>query len=216
MIRLERVTKRYRTSTHRRLVLDDVTTVFDSSICYGLLGHNGAGKSTLLRIIAGSELPNSGRVVRGARISWPLGFAGGFHPEMTGRENLVFLANVYGASSRAVTDFVVDFAELGEYLDAPVGTFSSGMQARLAFAVSMAIDFECYLVDEITAVGDARFQQRCANAFAQRRKRSGMIMASHDVATMKAYCSAGFVLANGKLIDFDDIDEAIEFYKRSV
>jgi capsular polysaccharide transport system ATP-binding protein len=216
MIRLERVTKRYRTSTYRKVVLDDISTQFDSSICYGVLGHNGAGKSTLLRIIAGSEFPNSGRVTRSARISWPLGFAGGFHPQMTGRENIVFLAQVYGASSRAVTDFVTDFAELGEYLDAPVSTYSSGMQARLAFGVSMAIDFDCYLVDEITAVGDARFQLRCANAFAGRRKRSGMIMVSHDIVTMKAYCSAGFVLANGKLIPFVDIDDAIEFYKRSV
>jgi capsular polysaccharide transport system ATP-binding protein len=216
MIQLNRVTKRYRGATHPKLVLDDVSVSFDSRICYGLLGYNGSGKSTLLRIIAGSELPNAGSVVRKARISWPLGFAGGFHPQMTGRENIVFLCQVYGVSARSVTEFVADFAELGDYLNAPVRTYSSGMQARLAFGVSMAIDFDCYLVDEITSVGDARFQQRCANAFAERRKRSGMIMVSHDIATVRSYCTAGFVLSDAKLLYFADIDDAVEFHKRNV
>ena len=216
MIRLDRITKSYKTSARRKIVLDDVSIAFDPTACYGLLGHNGAGKSTLLRIIAGSELPNAGRVTRNARISWPLGFAGGFHPLMTGQENNAFLAQVYGASPRTVTQFVADFAELGDYLNAPVSTYSSGMQARLAFGLSMAIDFDCYLIDEITAVGDARFQQRCANAFAERRKRSGMIMVSHDIATVKAYCTAGAVLHKGKLLPFQNIDDAIEFYKQII
>jgi hypothetical protein len=138
-----------------------VSTVFDTSRSYGLLGVNGAGKTTTLRLIAGTELPNSGTVRRSVRVSWPLGFAGGFHPLMSGRENVHFVARVYGADVRRVTNFVEDFAELGEYIDLPFKTYSSGMMARLAFGLSMAIEFDVYLVDEITAVGDARFQNRC-------------------------------------------------------
>ena len=149
------------------------------------MGVNGAGKSTTMRLIAGTELPNSGRVRRDVRVSWPLGFAGGFHPLMTGRENVKFVARIYGADVRKTLDFVEDFSEIGDYIDAPVKTYSSGMMARLSFGLSMAIDFECYLIDEITAVGDARFQARCVGTFAERRKRADIIMVSHSMETIK-------------------------------
>jgi capsular polysaccharide transport system ATP-binding protein len=216
MIRLSRVSKSYRTENHRKVVLDDVTYSFDTRYTYGIFGSNGAGKSTLLRLIGGTQLPDSGQIFRDLRISWPLGFGGGFHPLMTGRENLKFVSRIYGANLRRVIDFVEYFSELGNYLDMPVGTYSSGMGARLAFGLSMAIDFDCYLVDEITAVGDARFGLRCRQAFDEKRGRSSMIMVSHDIGTIKAYCDRGLVLYRGKLVAFGQLDDAIEFYRKNL
>jgi capsular polysaccharide transport system ATP-binding protein len=214
MIQLNNVFKFYRTEGHTKIVLDHVSTVFDTSRSYGLLGVNGAGKSTMLRLIAGTELPNSGSVRRSVRVSWPLGFAGGFHPAMTGRENVSFVARVYGADIRKVIAFVEEFAELGDYIDIPVKTYSTGMMARVAFALSMAIEFDVYLIDEITGVGDVRFQTRCQQAFAERRKNAGLIVVSHSMQTIKDYCDCGGVLVEGQLIMFDSPDKAIEMYNR--
>jgi capsular polysaccharide transport system ATP-binding protein len=213
MIRLDGVTKVYRTWNQRTVVLNDVSVVLDTRKSYGVLGLNGAGKSTLLRLIAGTEMPTRGSVTRRGRISWPLGFAGGFHPKMTGRDNIAFISRAYGADIPSTIEFVDDFSELGSFLDAPVRTYSSGMQARLAFGMSMAINFDCYLIDEITAVGDARFQLRCVQAFDERRQRSGIIMASHGIGTIKEYCQHGIVMYNKKIVVFEYVDEAIEFYK---
>jgi capsular polysaccharide transport system ATP-binding protein len=147
-------------------------------------------------------------------VSWPLGFSGGFHPLMTGRENVKFVARAYGADCRKTLDFVEDFSELGDYLDVPIKTYSSGMGARLAFGVSMAIEFDCYLIDEITAVGDARFQARCKQAFDQRRKNADLIVVSHSMGTIKDYCDHGAVLVDGQMMMFDSVDGAIEVYNR--
>jgi capsular polysaccharide transport system ATP-binding protein len=214
MIHLDRIFKFYRTEGFVKIVLDHVSTIFEPGRSYGLLGVNGAGKSTTLRLIAGTELPNAGRIHRSVRVSWPLGFGGGFHPLMTGRENVKFVSRVYGADIRKTLDFVEDFSELGDYIDAPVKTYSSGMMARLAFGVSMAIEFECYLVDEITAVGDARFQARCQQVFEQRRKNADLIVVSHSMGTIKDYCDRGAVLVDGQMIMFSSVDNAIETYNR--
>jgi capsular polysaccharide transport system ATP-binding protein len=214
MIQFENVFKFYKTDRHVKVVLDHVSTVFENGSSYALLGVNGAGKSTTLRLIAGTELPNAGRIRRTTRVSWPLGFGIGFHPLMTGRDNVHFVARIYGADPRKVAGFVEDFSELGDYLDAPVRTYSSGMSARLAFGLSMAIEFDCYLVDEITAVGDVRFQERCAEAFAQRRKYADVIVVSHSMATVKSYCRRGAVLVDGHLMMFGDVDQAIDVYNK--
>jgi capsular polysaccharide transport system ATP-binding protein len=214
MIQLNNVFKFYKTQQHIKVVLDHVSTVFESGWSYGLLGVNGAGKSTTMRLLAGTELPNSGKVRRSVRVSWPLGFAGGFHPLMTGRDNLRFVARIYGQNVRKVSEFVEDFSELGDYLEAPVKTYSSGMMARLAFGLSMAIEFDCYLIDEVTAVGDARFQRRCQEAFARRRKNADLIVVSHSIETIKSYCDRGGVLVDGRLIMFASVDQAIEMYNR--
>jgi len=214
MIKLDEVFKFYRTEGHVKIVLDHATTVFQGGRSYGLLGVNGAGKSTTLRLIAGTELPNSGKIRRSVRVSWPLGFAGGFHYLMTGRENVKFVARIYGADVRKVMLFVEDFSELGDYMDVAVKTYSSGMMARLAFGVSMAIDFDCYLIDEITAVGDTRFQMRCKNAFDAKRKNADLIVVSHSMGTIKDYCDSGAVLVDGQLMMFDSVDKAIEIYNR--
>ena len=214
MIQLDRVFKFYRTEGHVKIVLDHVSGVFQAGRSYGLLGVNGAGKSTMMRMIAGTELPNSGRIRRSVRVSWPLGFSAGFHPMMTGRENVKFVARAYGADIRQVIEFVEDFSELGDYMDVPIKTYSSGMSARLAFGLSMAIEFDCYLIDEVIAVGDARFQARCKAAFEARRKNSDLIVVSHSMATIKTYCNQGAVLVDGQMLMFESIDKAIEVYNR--
>jgi capsular polysaccharide transport system ATP-binding protein len=214
MIQFSDVFKFYKTDHHAKIILDHVSAVFETGWSYGLLGVNGAGKSTSLRLIAGIELPNEGRIRRTTRISWPLGFATALHPLMTGRENVKFVARAYGEDVRRALRFVEDFAEIGHYIDAPVKTYSSGMMARLAFGLSMAIEFETYLIDEITAVGDARFQARCQEAFNQRRKQADLIMVSHSMGTIKDYCERGAVLVDGQLLMFNDVDKAIEVYNR--
>lgn len=214
MITLDRVFKFYSVHGKTKIILDHVSTEFRAGYNYAIIGINGAGKSTLMRVIAGSELPNSGRVKRSVRVSWPLGFAGGLHPNLTGRENVAFVARAYGQSVRSVIDYVEDFAEVGAYIDAPVKTYSSGMIQRVAFGLSMAIDFECYLIDEVMAVGDARFQKRCNEEFAKRRSRADIIMISHSMGSLQDYCNRAMVLAHGKLHEFQAVDHAIELYNK--
>jgi capsular polysaccharide transport system ATP-binding protein len=214
MIKFDNVLKFYKIHRHRKIVLNYISINLEPGISYGIMGVNGAGKSTFMRLIAGTELPNSGRIQRSVRVSWPLGFSGGFHPNLTGRENIQFLARVYGTSPRDVVDFVEDFAEIGPYIDAPVKTYSTGMAARVAFGLSMAINFECYLIDEVMAVGDARFRARCKVEFDKRKATSDVIMISHSLATIREYCDRGIVLADGQLHYFHDVDDAIELYNR--
>jgi capsular polysaccharide transport system ATP-binding protein len=214
MIHLDRVFKFYSTYGFVKIVLDHVSTVFEAGRSYGLMGVNGAGKSTTIRLLAGTELPNAGRIRRSVRVSWPLAFSNGFHSLMTGRENVKFVARAYGADVRKTLNFVEDFSELGDYLDVRIDAYSSGMAARLAYGVSMAIEFDCYLIDETLAVGDARFQARCKEVFDRRRKNADLIVVSHSVGTIKEYCDRGAVLVDGQMIMFNSVDGAIETYNR--
>ena len=214
MIALEGVAKAYRTRSGRRTVLDNANAVFGAGHNFGILGVNGAGKSTLIRLLAGSEQPDRGIVRRGARVSFPLGFGGTFHGALSGRENAAFLARVYGARRRTMIDYVADFSELDEYFDMPVNTYSAGMRARLAFAACLAIDFDVYLIDEVTEIGDQRFRRKCAEAFRQRMARSDIILATHNPQTLRQYCDRGAVLADGALFLYDDIGAALSRYHR--
>lgn len=210
MIELDGVSKSYRSGMSRRVVLDEVSLAIPGGRSLGVLGANGAGKSTLIRLLSGVEPPDRGRVVRRARVSFPLGFGGTFDRHLTGRENVVFLARIYGADVRRVLRYVEDFAELGDYFRMPVGTYSSGMLAKLAFGTCLAIDFDVYLIDEVIAVGDARFQARCQSAFEARMSRADIIMVSHSYQTIRTYCDAGAVLSDGRLTLFDDLGAAID------
>jgi capsular polysaccharide transport system ATP-binding protein len=214
MIRLENVTKYYNTAGHRRYILRKQNINFLAGQSYGLLGVNGAGKSTTMRLIAGAELPNRGTIRRNVRVSWPLGFANGFNNQLSGKENLKFVARAYGEDYHRVLRFVTEFAEIGSYINEPLKTYSSGMGARFAFGLSMAIEFDCYLVDEITAVGDANFQRRCRDAFRQRRENSDVIMISHDMDTIKDYCDVAIVLIDGHMVQFDNVEDGIAAYMR--
>jgi capsular polysaccharide transport system ATP-binding protein len=217
MIALDRVHKAYRTLEGHRIVLNGASLQIPQGRGLGVLGANGAGKSTLMRLLAGTERPDAGRITRGGRsVSFPLGFSGTMHPKLSGLENVVFLARLYGVNEYEAAGYVADFAELGEYFRMPVETYSSGMLARLAFGACLAIQFDVYLIDEVTAVGDARFRARCLDAFRQRMDRADVIMASHDYETMRAYCDTGAVLSNGRLTLFDELEDAIDHHARSM
>lgn len=216
MIALHGVCKSYRTRARRKTVLDNVNAVFDSGHNFGILGVNGAGKSTLIRLLAGSEPPDRGIVRRYARVSFPLGFGGTFHGALSGRENVAFIARIYGAAIGATIDYVEAFSELDEYFEMPVNTYSAGMRARLAFAACLAIDFDVYLIDEVTEIGDQRFRRKCADAFRERMSRSDIILVTHNVQTIRQYCDKGAVLADGELAIYDDIGTALGQYHRLV
>jgi capsular polysaccharide transport system ATP-binding protein len=212
MIHLENVVKWYRLREGHKVVLRNLTAIFRNTNV-AILGANGAGKSTLLRLIAGTELPDSGTIRRQGRISWPLGFAGSFNGSLSGAENIRFVARIYGEDTERVLDFVAAFSELGEFFHMPVSSYSSGMRARLAFGVSMAVAFDYYLVDEITAVGDDKFRQKCLTTFKEKLAHSSIIMISHSKATLKQYCQVGAVLHEGELTFCDDLDEAIALHE---
>jgi capsular polysaccharide transport system ATP-binding protein len=209
MIALSGVSKFYRMRSGHKTVLDNVSADFVSGHNFGIIGGNGTGKSTLLRLLAGSELPDRGTIRRDVRVSFPLGFGGIFHGKLSGRENISFLARLYGAPVRATCEYVAAFAELGEYFAMPVDTYSAGMRARLGFAACLAIDFDVFLIDEVTEIGDRHFRRKCAEAFRERMRHADIILVTHNVATIRQYCDRGAVLANGVLTLYDDIDTAL-------
>ncbi len=214
MIEFRNVTKSYElTGGNRNTILDNISFTFPEKKNIGVLGVNGAGKSTLLRLIAGSEYPNKGRIIRKGKYSWPLGFSGSFHPTLSGIENLRFACRIYDVDIKYVTDFVKDFSELGKYIEEPIKSYSSGMRSRLAFALSMAIDFDVYLVDEIMGVGDQGFQKKCHDAFTAKREKSSVIMVSHSMATIRDYSDVAILLTGQNLEIYDDVDEAIGIYE---
>jgi len=215
MIRLENVVKSYPSRFGRQTILKDISTVFAKGRNTAIIGGNGAGKSTLMRLLSGAELPDSGRIVREASISWPLGFRGGLHGSLSGRENLAFIARIYGRSHAELIDFVEDFADIGKYMREPVSTYSSGMRARLSFGISMAIQFDFYLIDEIIAVGDAAFKRKCKVVLNERLAKSTVVMVSHSAPIMKEFCSHGIVLEGGRLCEFASLDDAIQHYESS-
>ena len=213
MIELIDITKQYLVGRKRKTVLRNVNACIKPGRNLGILGQNGAGKSTMLRLIGGAELPTSGKVRRAARVSWPIGFGGGFHGSLTGRENLNFICRIYDVPVVNVRAFVEEFSGLGDYMNMPVNTYSSGMKAKLAFGLSMAIDFDFYLIDEVTAVGDASFQKKSKAEFDKRKDRSTLLVVSHSISTIRAHCEDVAVLHDGDLQFFDDMDEGIGFYE---
>jgi capsular polysaccharide transport system ATP-binding protein len=212
MITLIDVRKQYPIPNGVKTILGDVSIKLPKRNI-AILGENGAGKSTMLRLIAGSEQPDAGEIHRHVRVSFPLGFAGSFNGSLTGFENCRFVARIYGEDTDRVLEYVREFSQLGEHLSMPVRTYSSGMRARLAFGVSLAIDFECYLVDEITAVGDSRFQRLSKTAFKSKLERANLIMVSHSNGTLRDYCDMGAVLHEGQLTLYDDIKDAIDHHE---
>ncbi len=209
VIRFENLTKSFRVRGERKVVIDNLNLTLPTGKSLALLGRNGAGKSTLLEMIAGIMAPDSGRIVSDGTISWPVGFAGSFHGELTGAQNVRFIARIYGVDTRGLCDFVEDFAELGRHFHMPVRSYSSGMRSRLTFGASMGIHFDTYLVDEVTAVGDAVFRRKSQAVFAERMKYSSAIMVNHSMRQVRQFCDAGIVLENGQMQYFDDLDEAI-------
>lgn len=216
MIMLESVTKSYRTSSgQKKYVLNNVSAEFPTGKNVGVLGNNGAGKSTLIRMLSGVELPNSGNIWRDGMVSFPLGFASVFHPDMTGRENVEFIARLYTDSVQEIVTYVKNFADLGDYFDAPARVYSSGMLSKLAFGACLAVDFDVYLIDEITEVGDQYFRKKALNAFYERASRSDIILVSHNIHTIREYCDIGAILEDGYLKIYDNLESAISEFETS-
>ncbi|SMX46935.1 ABC transporter ATP-binding protein [Actibacterium lipolyticum] len=216
MIRFENLTKVFRLGGKRKVIAENINLTLPSGQSVGLLGRNGAGKSTLLKMIAGTMDPTSGRIVSSGTISWPVGFAGSFHGELTGAQNARFIARIYGVDTDELSDFVEGFAGLGMHYKLPFRTYSAGMKSRLAFGVSMAIPFDTYLVDEVTSVGDASFRKRSSEVFRARMENAGAIVVSHGMGQIRELCDAAIVLENGKLDYFEDVEEAIAQHNKNM
>jgi capsular polysaccharide transport system ATP-binding protein len=214
MIELCRITKIYPTRGGHHTVLDGIDLTIREGEKIGILGRNGAGKSTLIRILSGAERHTRGQVRRGMSISWPLAFGGAFQGSLTGLDNLKFICRVYGVDHRDKLHYVEDFSELGKYMREPVKTYSSGMRARLAFAISMAVEFDCFLIDEIISVGDARFHQKCQHELFEKRKDRAMIIVSHEAHNIREHCNRFCVLRQGILHEHPDADSAYDFYNQ--
>jgi len=216
LIALHNVSKQYPMREGMRTVLQNVNLKVRPGEKLGILGRNGSGKSTLIRLIGGAEKPSSGHITRGMRVSWPLALISGFGGSLTGRDSLRLVCRIYGVEWRDKLDFVLDFTELGRYFDEPVQSYSHGMMARLAFAVSMVIDFDCFLIDEVVAVGDSTFTERCNLELFGKRGHKAMVIVSHSEAFIRAHCDHAAVLVNGQLHSFDTNEQAFAFYQASL
>lgn len=215
MIVLDNVYKSYPTRTGRKVILGGFSGRFAPGVNVGILGHNGAGKSTLFRMISGAEAPDAGTITRTGTVSWPLGFSGGLHNTLSGRENLRFICDIYAQPFRRTLAFVEEFSELGQYLDMPVKSYSSGMKARLAFGASMALNFDYYLIDEVVAVGDSAFRRKSKKVLSERLKSSSVVLVSHSAQMLREFCDVGGVLHRGQLTFYPTIEEAIAAHEQN-
>ncbi len=212
MIRLENVRKDYSTRNGPVSVLKSIDLTVNPSERVGILGRNGAGKSTVIRLISGAEQPTSGSITRTMSVSWPLAFGGAFQSGLTGLDNLRFICRIYGTDPADKEDFVQEFSELGTYLREPVKNYSAGMRGRLAFAISMVVEFDCFLIDEIVAVGDAKFHEKCQEELFVKRAERAMIIVSHDAHYIRDHCDRAVVLSAGSMHHFDNINDSYDFY----
>ena len=215
MIQLDNIVKHYQTRQGASTVLNGVSLQVKRGEKIGILGRNGSGKSTLIRLISGAERPTSGTITRGMSVSWPLAFGGAFQGTLTGLDNLRFICRVYGTGAEDKIHYVQEFSELGKYFREPVKTYSSGMRARLAFAISMVVEFDCFLIDEVISVGDARFHDKCRQELFEKRRDRAMIMVSHEAHNIREHCDRACVIHDGVLHEFTDIDAAYEYYNRN-
>lgn len=216
MIKIEGLTKSYKTPHGRKYIFKDVCLELPENKNVALVGRNGAGKSTLLRIIGGIDKPDCGRIITNKKISWPVGLSGGFQGSLSGRDNVKFVARVYANNENIsnIISFVESFSELGRYFDMPINTYSSGMRSRLGFGLSMAFKFDYYLVDEVTAVGDAKFKQKCSELFKSRERDSSLLMVSHSFHSLVEHCDVAlFIDRQSKITYFDTVIDAIKKYR---
>lgn len=213
MIKLENLSKTYWLRGQRKVVADNINAIFPSRTVVAILGRNGAGKSSLLKMMAGTMDPDEGNVLSDGTVSWPVGFSGSFHGELTGVQNVRFIARIYGVDSDELTSFVRRFAELGAHFNLPVRSYSSGMKSRLAFGTSLGIKFDTYLVDEVTAVGDATFRRKSEQLFARRMEESGAIMVTHSLKQVRRLCQHAAILEDGRLHYYTDINAALDHHE---
>lgn len=214
MIKLDNLTKYYPSKLGNQYIFKDLSFDIPTNHNIGILGSNGAGKSTLFRLIAGSEYPNRGKILTDLNISWPVALSTGIHPHMTGRENTRFIGKINGVRDlKAYEERVQAFAELGNKYDLPVRFYSSGMRPRLAFACSIGIDFDVYLIDEVTSVGDAKFRKKAKEALVEKSEKASVIMVSHEMDEIRQFCDSTIVLNDGNLTFYNDLENGIEAYR---
>lgn len=216
MIELRSLTKSYRTRQGRRYVFRDLSFTFPQGANIGLIGRNGAGKTTLLRLLGGIDQPDHGAVATDQRISWPVGLSGGFQPKLTARENVQFVCRIHGAHGedlRSKVRFVEEFAEIGDYFNLPMNSFSSGMRSRVAFGLSMSFDFDYYLIDEVMAVGDAQFKAKSREVMMRRLKKANLILTLHNMGDIRQYCNVVLHVDHGTVKVYDDIEAGIRAYQ---
>ncbi|GEM_PF-2658191 len=216
MIRFQNVKKTYHTRHGVNRVLKNAHLTIQPGEKVGILGRNGAGKSTTIRLLSGAELPTAGLIERKMSVSWPLAFGGAFQGALTGRDNTKCICRIYGRDIREAIEYVQDFSELGRYFDEPVNNYSSGMAARLAFALSMSIEFDCFLIDEVMHVGDQRFHEKCQIELYEKRADRSHVIVSHDEGFVREHCERAYVLKDGEILSFDEVDEAIAFHMQSL
>lgn len=218
MIKLDNLTKFYPLSNgDKHFVFREFTFTFPDDCSIGLIGRNGAGKSTLMRLLSGADIPNAGKVITDKKISWPVGLAGGFQQSLSARDNVKFVARVYGYKGEELEEkvrYIEEFAEIGKYFNEPMNTYSSGMRSRIGFGLSMAFDFDYYLIDEAGAVGDAKFKKKSDAIYKEKLSNSKVIMVSHNMAEIEQWCDKVILVNSGKTIVYDDVKEGIEMYKR--
>lgn len=215
MFKLRNVTKSYLTPKGRRYVFRNLSLSIPPGKNIGLIGRNGAGKSTLMRLLGAADIPDSGSVVTDKSISWPVGLTGGFQGSMTGRENIKFVCRVYGAvgdDMREKIRYVQEFAEIGDWIDEPIKTYSSGMRSRVAFGLSMAFDFDYYLIDEVMSVGDAQFKRKCADVFQEKLQQSKVVLVTHNMNEVQKICDIVLLVRNGEIQVYEDVAEGIKAY----
>ena len=216
MFEVQNVTKSYLTPRGRRYVFRDLSFAVPPNRNIGLIGRNGSGKSTLMRLLGGADKPDRGKIITDRSVSWPVGLSGGFQGSMTGRDNVKFVSRVYGCVGprmREIIAYVQDFADLGKWFDEPVRSYSSGMRSRLAFGLSMAFDFDYYLIDEIMSVGDSHFRKRSTEVFAKKMKHSNIILVSHSMEEIRRLCNLVLYVENGTVHIFDDVEAGIAAYQ---
>ncbi len=219
MITLENVTKFYDVKESRKYIFKNVSFSLPGGKNLGIIGRNGAGKSTFLRMLGGIDFPNSGRIESNMSFSWPIGLSGGFQGSLTGRENAKFVCRFYGKSSRDIKkslEFIKEFSELGRYFDMPIKTYSSGMKSRLNFTLSLAFDFDCYLIDEVLSVGDKNFKKKSADALSDLRNKRNFLLVSHNMPSLRKMWDARVLLAHAELTYFEDIKEAVDAYPKTL
>lgn len=217
MIQVERLTKSYRLNGRRHFVFRDLSFEIPDKTNLGILGVNGSGKSTLLRILGGIDYPDSGKIQTPCTFSWPLGLSGGFIHHISARENCKMICRIYSLEISKIPKTLAQIktmSGIGDYFEDPMKTYSSGMKSRVSFALSMAFDFDYFLLDEITAVGDKLFRKTALEALATKREHSKVLMVSHQMHTLREFCDSGILINNGKIRFFPEIDEAISAYDK--
>lgn len=215
MFELRNVTKSYLTPKGRRFIFRNLSFAIPPGKNIGLIGRNGAGKTTLMNLLGGADVPDSGTIATDRSISWPVGLSGGFQGSMTGRDNIKFVCRVYGAEGEAMREkvrYVQEFAEIGDWIDEPIKTYSSGMRSRLAFGLSMAFDFDYYLIDEVMSVGDAQFKHKCSEVFKEKLQRSKVVLVTHSMSEVEKLCDIVLLVRNGGIQVYEDVAEGIHAY----